>query len=134
MLVANVADDLLDDVFEGHETRGAPELVAHDRHVQAARAHVLQDLRGGLVLADEHDGRAQDVGELRRGEPAVAHHDEEVLRVEQADDVVDVLAVDGVARVLLGRDQRDHLGQRSRELDAENVTPRDHDLARGRDP
>jgi hypothetical protein len=42
VLVANLADDLLENVFDGHEPRSAAIFVAHNRDVTSARLKFAQ--------------------------------------------------------------------------------------------
>ena len=53
---------------------------------------------------------------------------QQVLGVEHADDVVDVLLVDRDARVALAHDGLDDLAQRGVDLERDHVHARDHDL------
>ena len=46
MLVINVADDRLDQVFQGHQAVGAAELVDHQSHVGAGGLHLQQQIGG----------------------------------------------------------------------------------------
>jgi hypothetical protein len=97
--------------------------------VKAPRAHLAQHARDALHLGHEVDGRADEVAEGRRLGLVVLEEAEEVFRVEQADDVVDLVAVDGKARVPLARHEAEHLGKRRRDLDGADARARDHDVA-----
>ena len=59
VLVADVADDFLDDVLERHESGGTTKLVTDDGHVQSARAHVLENFGCRLAFAHE-ENRARE--------------------------------------------------------------------------
>ena len=63
---------------------------------------------------------------LTRGDPALVHRGDQVADVEDADDLVERVAVDGVARV--GRVEHEPQRLLRRELDRErdHVGPRDH--------
>jgi hypothetical protein len=107
MLVADVADDLLDEVFERDDAAHAPEFVDDHGEVLAADPHVPEHARGALGCRYEHRGLAH---ERLEAEPVVAPGgdvSDEVLDVQDADHVVDLLAVDGVPRVLLLDDAGD---------------------------
>ena len=55
-LVHDVADDLLQDVLQGDEARGAAVLVHHDGHVAPAALELQQQLVDALALGDEEGG------------------------------------------------------------------------------
>src|SRR5579884_1659429 len=53
VLVPDLADDLLQEIFHRHEPRRAAVLVDHDRERILAALHLAQQLRDALVLGDE---------------------------------------------------------------------------------
>ena len=53
VLVANLADDLLEQILDGHEPGGAAVLVDDDRHLRLPALHLLQQLRDALALRHE---------------------------------------------------------------------------------
>src|SRR5262249_34425610 len=63
VFVADVADDHLEDVFEGDDPAYAAELVDHDRHVEAPRSHFAQHARDALRFGYEVDGGADELAE-----------------------------------------------------------------------
>ena len=98
-LVADVAEQLRQHVFEREEAGGAAELVDDQRLMRAALAQ----------LAGARGRRSRSRARSRSGESALASvarwhrsaaHEpaDEVLRVQHADDVVDRVAVDGQPR------------------------------------
>ena len=127
MLVENLADDLLQQVFHRHDARRAAVLVEHHGHVRLEALEVGQHFLH-LARARHHVHRAHHVP---HGEPArrIAQHRDEVLGQHQADDVVDRLFVHRVARPL----RLDHEGHRllQRAVDVERIDgrPRGHHLA-----
>ena len=61
-------------------------------------------------LGDEIDRRAHQIAERRALELVVLEQAKEVFGVEQADDVVDLLAIDRESRMALGGDETQHFG------------------------
>src|SRR5918998_1346932 len=126
-LVLDLAHYLLEDVLYRYEALHAPPLVYDDSHLKLASLELPQDLLYGLVLRDDEavPDDALDVEVLRffLGRP------EEILDVDRAEDVVEVLLVDRVSSVapegrLLGQ-----LRERGVVRERLDVRPGDHDLA-----
>ena len=141
VLVADVADDLLDDVLQRDDAARAAELVHDDREVEATRLHLPQELANLVGLRDEEDRAPDDPieGAVRLALPAVARASrrqralqdaEEILRVEDALDLIDAVAIDGVAAVAALHDDVEHLVERGVDLDRLHLRPRHHHLAR----
>src|SRR5262249_49355882 len=130
VLVANLPDDDLENVLEGHDAAHATELVDDHRHVLTASAHLAEHAGNALYLGDEVDRTASEVLELGRGELAVLEDAKKVLHVKETDDVVDLLAVNRIARVPLARHVAQNLRERRRQLDGGDPGPGDHDVAR----
>src|SRR5690606_15986380 len=53
-LVLDLADDLFDHIFQGHNARGPAVFVDNDRQVMASLLEVAQELLNLRVLPDEH--------------------------------------------------------------------------------
>ena len=53
VLVADLADDLLEQVLDRHEARGAAVLVDHDRDLHLLALELLEQLRHPLGLGHE---------------------------------------------------------------------------------
>ncbi len=66
VLVGDLPDDLLEQVFERHEPGGAAVLVDHDRHVELLGAHLAQQLGDPLLLGHEDRRAHRDPHRLRR--------------------------------------------------------------------
>ena len=95
-LVLDVADDLFEQVFESDDSLHVAVLVDHDRHVLLLATEVGEERREILRL--RHDERRTHDGlELDGREAEVVHRAEEIAHVEDADDVVERAAIDGVA-------------------------------------
>ena len=62
VLVADVADELLDEVLERHDARGAAVLVDDDGEVGAGRPH-LEHRRQHALAAREHEDLAGELGD-----------------------------------------------------------------------
>jgi len=96
VLVPDVADELLDQVLEGDDARGAAVLVDHDRQVDALAAHLGKRGEHGLADRQELDRPDHLVDEGRLVGRGGA---EQVPDVHEPDDVVVRALVDGQPRV-----------------------------------
>ena len=104
-----------------------PVLVDDDGHVLVLLAELGQQRREILRLGDDVDG-TQELRDLDLGDSALVQRGEQIAHVEDADDLVERVAVDGIARVrrLEHRSERllgGHVG-----LDRDHLRPRDHHL------
>ena len=115
VLVADVADDLLDQVLEGDDAVGAAVLVDDDGEVLAGPAH-LRQRRQHLLGRRQGRDLADDLGDL--GRRCVVGR-EQVAQVQEADHVVVRGAEHRVARVRRRAGQRG--GLRDGELTVEEV-------------
>lgn len=95
--VRDVAHDLFEDVVHGEDARGAAVFVHHDGHVVFLLLEVHQDVVDLAVLGNEQ----RSAQERLPGEVRLAQVPQQVLDVEDADDVVRVLVVNGDAGVAL---------------------------------
>ena len=97
VLVADLADDLLDEVLQRDDTRGAAVLVDDDGELHPALAQLEEQRVESQGLGDEHGLHH----ERRHGHVAAAaeRHGDGLLDVHDAVDVVPVGADDGEARV-----------------------------------
>src|SRR5438874_4033114 len=126
VLVAYLADDLLDQILDRHEPAGAAVLVDDDRNVDLVLLHVAKELVDLLGLWDElsrsHVRPDLDVLLPAREAP------EEILHVEDADDVVRRALVERDTRVADVRDDLEDLVGRRIDVYRDDVRARDHDL------
>ena len=113
-------------VLERQQARRAAELVDDERLVRAPLAQLAQDAIGGDALVHAGIGRIR-LGERGAGPPfdEPAH---EVLRVQDADDVVDRVAIDRQPRVGALRDDADDLVQRRVDVERRDLASRHHQL------
>jgi len=96
--VFELADDLLEDVFGGHNPDRRPEFVDDHRDLAAAFLEFLQEFDGELGLGDDEDvahdlakGEAGVHGSAEaEGNGAKVHEAGDVLGVDNADDAVGV--------------------------------------------
>ena len=95
-LVFDLADDLLEQVLERDDPLHRAVLVDDDGQV-LVRAAELREQGGEVLRLGHHRHRTDEVGDLDRGEPAIVHGLDQVADVQHADDVVERLAVHGVA-------------------------------------
>ena len=95
VLVADVSDDLLEQVLQGHEAGGATILVCDDRDVRPG-PHLDEQLLRRLGLGNE----VRLPSKVRDGlvDTAVHYRLQQVFRIEHSPDVVDRRVVDGDAR------------------------------------
>ena len=101
VFVANLADDLFEQVFDRHEPRGPAVFVDDDRELRLAPLHLLEQLGDALALGHEVGGAHQRRHRRLRG----GRQRDQILDEHDADDVVEVVAVDGHPRVLLLAEQ-----------------------------
>src|SRR3954447_6812978 len=89
VLVADFADDDLEQVLHGGEAGGVAVLVYDDDHVGALMLHLAHEVADGLGLGDEEDGADEvaDGAVLALGLVDLEH----VANVDKADDLVDVV-------------------------------------------
>ena len=93
VFVADLADDLLDEVLERHDPRGAAVLVDDDGEVDFVALHLAQELVGFLRLRDE-EHRADELSDVEV--PFAAREAlEQILHVDHADDLIERALVDG---------------------------------------
>ena len=97
-LVGDLADDLLEQVLERDDALHRPVLVDHDRHV-LLRALELGQQREQALRLGHHRRRPHELLDVDRRDAAVVHRRDEVADVQHADDLVERLAVDRIARV-----------------------------------
>ncbi len=95
VFVFNVADDLLQHVFDGDEACHAAVFVNDDGDVVAVDAEVSQQHVQSLGFGDEY-GRAQHVAHV---EVFIGIEAQQILGEQNADDVVATAFVDGEARM-----------------------------------
>ncbi len=125
MFVPDVADDLLDQVLQGHQPSGAPVLVHHDGDVHLAPLELLHQAVHLHGFGDEIR-LAQDV--VEHDEVAVLPDRQQVPGVDDAHDVVPVGLVDRQAGIAgLYREVHDGFDGRL-EVDRHHIRPGDHDV------
>ena len=129
MLVGELADDLLEDVLEGDQARDAAVFVDDDGHVEAfglhLAQHVVRELHFDGELGGAHHLLGAHVELAARGLPA-GH---EVLEVQDAANIVHVVADDGHAREAGAHEQAQRGGRGGVRVDGDHVGARHHDLA-----
>ena len=128
-LVLDLPDDLLEQVLDGDDSLGPAILVDDDCDVDSSLLELGEQLFEGLRLRDEkwiaqHFLR-QHGGIIRR----VVQNLEQVSRVDEALDVVEVVAIHGEAAVSRLDHAVNDAGQRGRNFDGLDIDARHHDLA-----
>src|SRR5262245_37313008 len=131
VLVADLADDLLEKVLDRDQPGGAAVLVDDDRDLRLLPLELLEELGHALALGHHHD-RPGQVGDSALV-VGVADRDE-ILHEDEAGDVVEVLAIHGKARVLLLAEERAQIADGRLVPDRDDVGARRHHLADQRVP
>src|SRR5690606_4813842 len=83
VLVLDLTDDLLQNVFDGHQARHATIFVHHNGHVVAVAAKFLQQMVEPLALRHK-GGRAQDIQHFVLVQVAVHHQAQQVFGQQDA--------------------------------------------------
>ena len=124
-LVLDLADDLLEQVFERDDALHHSVLVDDDRHVLVRPPELGQHcgeilrLRGDVRLAD-------DLVDVDVRDATVDERGEQVAHVQDADDVVERLAVDRVASERRVDDRREAFLGREIDREGDDLGPRHH--------
>ena len=130
VLVADLADDLLEQILDGHEAGRAAVLVHDDRNLRLLPLELLQELRHPLGLG--HDDRRPDD---RRDRPAHRPPRPSATRSlmnTKPGDVVEALLEDRKPRVFLLAEERPQFADRRLLGNGDDVGPRRHHLAHER--
>ena len=130
VLVADLADDLLEHVLDRDQAGGAAVLVDDDRGLDLPALELAQQLRHALGLGRER--RRPHVRGDRLGVAAAVGEQQQVLHEDDADDVVEVVLEHRDARVALLAELRAQLAERRLGGDGDEVGARRHDLAHQR--
>jgi hypothetical protein len=126
-LVLDIADDLLEQILQRHDSRGRAVLVDDDGHV-LARAAELGEQRPQVFRLRYDVRRAHEI--LERDGPVRLAVDrcDDVPHVDDAHDVVQRVAVDRIPGVRRLEHRRHRLLRHELERYADDVRARDHDV------
>ena len=127
MLVADLADDLLDHVLDGDQPADASVFVHDHGDVVVAAAEFLQQHVQALALGDEDD-RAHVLADLE-GLVARRLQPQQILGEQDAEDLVAILADHRKARMARLDHQRHQGVGRLITLDEDHLGARHHDVA-----
>src|SRR5215471_11451636 len=127
VFVLDLPDDFLDEVLDRDQTIDAAKLVDHHRDVRARLAHLHEQVK------DRH--RRRDKEHLaQEGEQLcltpLGNRAQDILDVNEADHVVQRLAIDRNARVTLLDHTRDDLGEGRLDVERDDVDTWHHDISR----
>ena len=112
ILVSDVAHDLLHQILHGHDAGAGPVFIHHHGHLVLSAHQLIEKPVGGLRL--RHEVCASDEVFFRLETPGgVGSQPDNVPRVHDADDVVQVLPVDQNPRVAVVLDFFDYLLHRA---------------------
>ena len=126
VLVLDLADDLLDQILDRHQTVDPAELVDHHRDMRARLAHLHEQVEDRQRRRDVQDLAQQP---LQPGRPAVGDRRQHVLDVDEADHVVQRLAIDRHARMAVLDHAFDDFGKRLVDIERDDIDARHHDVA-----
>ena len=129
MFILDLPDDLLEDVFDRDDALGSPLLVDDQGNVHLLLAHLPEQLVDGLAIRDHHRLPGKIPGRLAlagAGPEAL----QQIIRVEDADDVVDVTVVDRDPREPRVLNRLQGLVHARRPVQSHHIDPRHHDLPR----
>ena len=125
IFIAYLAHYLLDDVFHGHQSRGAAELIHHDGYMHAVLLKLMQQVVYHLGLWDE-------VGRTHQRLPAevvaLVQMRQQILDVEDTFYIICIALIDGDARVGIVHDALQHLLERGTVVQRHHVHARSHHL------
>ena len=127
-LVVDVADDLLDHVFDRNQSGNAAVLIDHDRHVVAAVAEFAQQHIQTLRFRHEH-GRPQILAHVECGRHAAGEQPQQIFREQDASDVVTITVQHREARMPRFDHRRQDARDRIFAPQANHLRARDHDVA-----
>ena len=127
VFIDDLAHDLLQHVFHGHHAGDAAVFVQHDGHVVPPALKVLQQGVDGLGLGHEHRLTQQRGPRLHAILRRLGQLGQQVLDVENAHDVVAILAEDRHPRVARLDDLFEGLVPGDVGRNGEHVGPRRHD-------
>ena len=130
VLVEDLTDDFLEQIFHRDDAGGSTVLVEHDRHVLLQPLEVGENLldfaRAGYDVHGPHDRRqveSFDVG--ARGEQL-----QQVLGEHDSDNVVDGLVVNRITRQARFLNDAEHFGERGFDGQRDELRARGHHFAR----
>ena len=123
MLVLDLADNFLDQIFDGDHAVGAAIFIDHDRHMRAGVPHLHQEVenlhRGRHEQEFAHD-------RLQFEMFAISPKRQEILQMHHARDVIERLAHDGHPRMGALPHRGDHLIERRGDVERLDVGSRHH--------
>ena len=129
VLVADLADDFLEQVLGRDEARRPAVLVDHDGTLRLLPLEHLEQLGHPLGLGDD-ERRPQQAGNRPRIVGDV--EEDQILDEHEAGDVVEALLEHGKPRVLLFAEQRAQFADGGRVPDRDDIGARRHHLAHQR--
>ena len=136
--IPNLTDHLFEQVFQRHQPRRAAVLIHDDGHVRSVLLEVLKHVV--QLLGKRYEARlTRQFLQVERAllvvavaGAVVAQVGEEVLRVDHAENVVEMVAEERQARVARVADELEGFGQRRGVGQGNHVHAADHHLADGR--
>src|SRR5215472_15054375 len=130
VLVANFADNLFHKIFNGDKAGDTAIFVDHDSDTNVAFAHLTQKVAAEFAFRDEVDVFAHERLDGTTAGFGVRNL-QDILRVDDADDVVDGVAIDGHTREGPRAERFYELLDTGAHWDGEHLGARLHGFANG---
>ncbi|MFU0840732.1 MAG: hypothetical protein ACFWUJ_19965 [Pseudomonas fragi] len=127
MFVFDIADDLLQNVFNRHQTRHTAVFVDHDGHVVMVGTELAQQHVKALGLGNKCR-RTQQILDVVLVAVLLKDQRQQVFGQQDAEDVVVAFADHRVARVRRIDDRREKFAGGLGRLDADHLRARNHDV------
>lgn len=138
VLVANIAEDLLEHIFQGDESGDGSKFVDDQGHVGVIGAKLINQLIERLGFWHDQ-GFADEAAEAERAgctaaivrEAAFIPNADEVLVMNDADDLFGAVLINGQARKFVFRHDAEHVLEFGVDGQRNDAMARRHDLTRG---
>ena len=124
--IANLAEQLLEHVFQRHQAEQLAELVDHQRHPHPLAADLVEQFSQRLARRNE-DRRPDDAIDARWSR--VEAPADQILRIEHADDIFRAAAINRDAREMAMDDLPENVIGRRVDVEHEDAIARRHDVA-----
>ena len=122
MFVFNLAGDFLDNILDRNQTFGAVIFVKNDRQMGAGCAHFCQQIEYAHGFRNEAR-LPEKWGYIVRMFSAFGDNCEDILDMDHADNIVEILAIDRNAAMAVFGKNIDKVAKRGAFLDSDHVGP-----------
>ena len=128
MFVADIADNGFHQIFNGDQPIYAAIFIHHQRHMHARLTHLQKQIKHGD--GRHHEKRPAQNGHQRKFR-FLADGREDILDMDHAHNVIQATAIDRIAAMTFGLDQRDGFSQRMAFRNRHDIGARYHDIISG---